>query len=514
MLPGELLITRTKKDRIYPVFAEIDEEHQELAGEFIEVYRNFVGKKKSEIDEILVEFEQGLNFKLVRGLRTLLERRCIFKSKFAVEPVVARRAVFEAASSKKVTNRKERAEVIENVAKKLNISGDDLEHSLWADQESEVILDDFKSLTHEELLKSYNLSLAQTLLFKATGMAVSFKSNYKEIFRAIKYFGLMYSPVGNKVRVEGASSLLKLSERYGTSLARLLPVIVNSDEWAIDAEIVIRRDTPRIYHFVMDSRDRDLLMSGELEREETAFDSGIEERFYNEFISSLASKNWELIREPDAVFTESKAVFIPDFKFKHKEMGIETYFEIVGFWTEEYIKRKLSKLRALPFNILVAIDKNLACFNSAYFELGLNQPVILFSRKVPVGDVVRYLAKIEGEEIKNEVERLKFRGTQIELEGDIISVKDIAMRHNISKEAVRACLNNPEYVVFKEVVVKKELLNEVKGKLVSKNIKLYVEARKAIEEVGLPNPDEVLAKIGFTVKWKGLDIGAVTIELQ
>jgi predicted nuclease of restriction endonuclease-like RecB superfamily len=513
MLPGELLITRAKKDRIDPVFAEIDEEHQELADELIEVYRNFVGKKKSEIDEILAEFEQGLNFKLVRGLRTLLERRCIFKSKYAVEPVVARRGVFEAASSKKVTNRKEREKVIETVAKKLNISVADLEQSLWADQESEVVLDEFAPLNPNELLKSYNLSLAQTLLFKSTGMSISFKGNYKEIFRAIKYFGLMYISEGNKIRVEGASSLLKLSERYGTSLARLLPAIVNSDDWEIDAEIVIRRDTPRIYHFVMDSKSRKNLLLSEEKESKTTFDSSVEERFYNAFLASPASKSWELIREPDAVFT-GKAVFIPDFKFKHKEMEIETYFEIVGFWTEEYIKRKLSKLRAMPFTMLVAIDKNLACFNSAHFELGLDQPVILFSRKVLVGEVVRYLAKVESEEIRREVERLKFRGTQIELEGDIVSIKDIAMRYDVGKEAVRACLNDQEYVVFKEVVVKKELLNEVKEKLVSMNIKSYVEARKTIEDIGLSNPDEVLAKIGFKVKWKGLDIGAASIELD
>ncbi|MCK4475901.1 MAG: DUF790 family protein, partial [Methanophagales archaeon] len=511
MLPSELLVTKIRKDRIYPVFAEIDEEHLELAEELIEVYSNFAGKKKSEIDEIVAEFEQGLNFKLVRGLRTLLERRCIFKSKFAIEPVLARRAVFETASSKKVTIGKEREKVMEEVAKKLNISVDDLEQSLWADQESEVVLDDFAALTPEELLKLYNLSLAQTLLFKSTGMTISFKSNYKEIFRAIKYLGLMYIPEGNKVRIEGASSLLKLSERYGTSLAKLLPVIVNSDEWEIDAEIVIRRDTPRIYHFVMDSRSKNLLMSEEKEAK-TTFDSSVEERFYNAFTSSPASKGWELIREPDAVFTESKAVFIPDFKFKHTEIGIETYFEIMGFWTEDYIKRKLSKLRAVPFNILVAIDKNLACFNSANTDLGLHQPMILYNRKVPVGEVLRYLMKIEKEAIEKQVESFKFEGTQIKLEGDIIPIKDIAMRYNVGKEAVRACLNNPGYVVFKEVVVKKGLLSEVKEKLSSKNIKLYVEARRIIEDIGLLNPDEVLAKIGFKVKWKGLDIGAASIE--
>ncbi|MCK4734558.1 MAG: DUF790 family protein [Methanophagales archaeon] len=70
-------------------------------------------------------------------------------------------------------------------------------------------------------------------------------------------------------------------------------------------------------------------------------------------------------------------------------MALETYFEIDGFWTEECIKRKLSKLRALPITVVVAIDKNLACFNASQFGLGLDQPVILLSKKVPIGDVIR-----------------------------------------------------------------------------------------------------------------------------
>ena len=509
MLPSELLTTRIKRDRIYPDFVQIDEEHLELADELIEVYSNFTGKKKSEIDEIVAEFEHGLNFKLVRGLRTLLERKCVFKSNFTIEPALARRTVFEEANTKKITNRKEREEVIENVATKLNISVADLEQSLWADLESEVILDTFAPLDSKELLKLYNLSLAQTLLFKSTGMTVAFKGNFKDIFRAIKYLGLMYiQEKGNKIRIEGASSLLRLNEKYGTSLAKLLPVIVNSDEWGIDAEIVIRRGIPRIYHFMMDSRSKNLLMIKEKEAKPT-FDSTLEERFYNEFLSTTASKSWHLIREPDTIFTD-KGVFIPDFKFKHREMGVEIHFEIVGFWTEAYLRKKFSKLRATPFNILVAIDNNLACFNLLNFDLDLNHPTIIFTRKVPIGEVVRYLDKIENEEVNKQIERLK--GTKIELKGDIISIKGIAMRYNVGKEALRACLNNPSYVVFKEIVVKRELLNEVKDKLAS--VRLYVEARRTIEDIGLLNPDEVLAKLGFKVKWKGLDANAATIELK
>jgi len=513
MLPSDLLITRIKKDRIYPDFARLDAaEHLELAEELIDVYKNLTGKKKSEIDELLEELELGLNFKRVRGLRTLLERRCNFTSEFVIEPVLARRAVFEIASESKVTNRKERTKVIELVAQDLTVPAEDLEQSLWADHESEVILEGFEPLTPEELLKWYNLSLAQTLLFKSTGMTFTVKNKAPELFRAIKYFGLMYlQDAGRKVRIEGASSLLKLSEKYGTSLAKLLPSIVRSESWQIDAEIVIRRDTPRIYHFIMDSRDRNLLLSEKLASEEakTTFDSSIEKRFYNEFLSLPVAKSWELIREPDVIFTE-RGIFIPDFKFQHKELEIETYFEIVGFWTDTYIKRKLAKLRALPFTMLVAIDKNLACFNAAQFDLGLDQPVILYSKKIPIGDVVRYLAAIEREAIMKQVESLK--ETEIALEGDIIPIKDIARRYSMSQEAIRASVKHPDYVVFKEVIVRKELLGEVKEKLLS--IKSYVEARRAIEAMGLSNADEVLAHLGFTVHWKGLDPSAATIALQ
>jgi len=297
-----------------------------------------------------------------------------------------------------------------------------------------------------------------------------------------------------------------LSERYGTSLAKLLPVIVNSDGWEIDAEIVIRRDAPRIYHFVMDSKSRkNLLMSKEKEVK-TTFDSSIEERFYHEFLALSAAKSWELIREPDAVFT-GKGVFIPDFKFTHKEMGIETYFEIVGFWTEEYIKRKLSKLRTLPFNILVAIDKNLACFNAAQFDLGLDQPVIQYSKKVPIGPVVRYLAEIERVAITKQVERLKER--EIELEGAIIPIKEIAQKYKMSQDAVRATVKHPAYVVFKDCIVKKELLSKIKEKLTA--VERYVEARDIIEEKGLKNADGVLAHLGFRVQWKGLDVNEAMI---
>lgn len=511
MLPSELLITRTKKDQIHPDFLQVDAEQLELAEELISVYRQFVGMKKGELNDFMEDFEQGLEFKRIRGLRTLLERRCTFASKHVIAPVEARRAVFQAAADRKVTNQRERAAVISAVAADLNVSVAALENSLWADLDAEVILEQFEPLTPAELLRWYNLSLAQTLLFKATGMTLTVMDRAPALFRAIKYFGLMYLPEGGKkLRIEGAPSLLKLSERYGTALAKLLPRIVRSESWALDAEIVIRRENmPRIYHFLLDSRDKHLVTSDEGmgEAVTTAFDSGVEQKFYSEFVSLPAAKHWELIREPDVIVTKG-GVLIPDFKFVHKELNLATYFEIVGFWTEEYVKRKLAKLRSLPFTMLLAIDKTLACFNFEPFGFGLEQPLILYTKKVPVGEVIRYLTAIENEAVTKQVESLKEQ--EIELAGDIIQIKDLAKRYGMGQDTVRASMNDPEYVLFKEVIVKKQLLQKLKEKLVA--AAKYVEARSIIEAAGLRNADEILAHLGFRVQWKGLDVEAAMIE--
>jgi hypothetical protein len=239
------------------------------------------------------------------------------------------------------------------------------------------------------------------------------------------------------------------------------------------------------------------------------FDSSVEQKFYNEFVSLPAAQRWEIVREPDVIVTQ-RGVLIPDFKFVHKELNLETYFEIVGFWTEEYVKRKLAKLRSLPFTMLVAIDKNLACFNFDPFGFGLEQPLILYSKKVPVGEVIRYLTALEREAVTKQVASLK--GTAIELEGNIIQILDMAKRYGMSQDAVRACVKDLEYVVLKEVVVRKELLSTIKEKIAG--VEKYAEARRIIEEAGLTNADEVLVQLGYKVKWKGLDLEEATIALQ
>ena len=70
------------------------------------------------------------------------------------------------------------------------------------------------------------------------------------------------------------------------------------------------------------------------------FDSNIEEKFASRFEQS--ANGWKLVREPDPLIVSNGKALIPDFMFeKH---GRKIYLEIVGFWTKEYLERKIQKI--------------------------------------------------------------------------------------------------------------------------------------------------------------------------
>lgn len=216
---------------------------------------------------------------MIRGLTQILERRCAIETESVIDPIAARKAVFE-ESGGFIYSEVDRKKVLDDVARKLSIEPNALESALWADNEGNLVIKEFQTLAPEDLLRRYNLSLAQTLLFRATGMEIQIKDNYQQVFRKIKQLGLIYSIQDGKISLEGPTSLFKLTEKYGSAFAKLLPVVMGSASWSLKA--TISRKTfqgKRIYEFALDHTKRPIL-SIELETAEIGFDSAIEKEFY------------------------------------------------------------------------------------------------------------------------------------------------------------------------------------------------------------------------------------------
>jgi hypothetical protein len=504
MLPSELLRVRVQRGQIFPIYTQIDSDSLGFAEELLEVFKNSVGKKKGELEERLKTFEDsGFDYRFVRGLSTLLERRCIFEAESIINPKDARIMVFEEASREKVVSAIQRENVLKSIASKLKISRENLEKTLHCDIDEELIIRDFTPIASDLLLRHYNLSITQTLLFKSLKMEFTSSENWQNIFRSIKMLGLMYSVQktgqGYMVSVDGPLSLFKMTDRYGTALARLLPQIFASRSWKIKAD-VLGRNKNRIYTFELGSDEAEGLMKEATSEDSIprqSYDSLVEQQFARSFNS--CDSGWRLQREPEPLIAGNH-VLIPDFMFTKNDLKV--YLEIVGFWTQDYLERKISKLESLTdIDIIVAINEEHA--GSKLHKI--KAKVIFFKNKLPIKPIIEHLKKRE--KANYEVHAKAFTSTVIKLEGDLISVDEIAMKYSVPVESVKEILESMDFEGYKrigDIFISISKLNGIDNSL--RNQEKLSDALSTIEAYNIKEPYGILHELGYTVEWNGLDL--------
>ncbi|VVB86018.1 Uncharacterised protein [uncultured archaeon] len=486
MLTSDLLVTRTYKGKIEPVYASLDTESVEIANSVIDLFRNHVGKTYGDLFSEIEEFEE-MNYRFIRGLAALLERRCIIDIDAAIDPVAARRAVFEECKEI-VTGLEERQEVIDRAAGKLSIAPEQLEKALWADQEENLVIREFQALSPEDLLRQYNLSLAQTLLFKATGMELRIESNYQYVFRKLKQLGLMYSIEQGKIYLDGPISLFRLTERYGTSFAKLLPAIIGSEKWSLKASILRKTlQGKRILEFTLD-HTRHVFNSDIFEE---TFDSAVEREF-----SMLDFNGWSVKREP-AVLEAGQYAFIPDFSLERN--GSRVYVEMVGFWTPEYLKNKIQKINQVKEKIILLVDKNLACSGSEF----KTADVLFYDKKIPYIEIIKILRKYEEKQLSEELTKLG--NVNISIDGDVIDLDEMAKKYKLSVEILKKVIDQykGEYSLIGDQLVSRQTLETVRREL--NGVRRHSEAIKIFEKYGVKGHCSMLEFLGYKVKWSGLD---------
>ncbi|ASJ17434.1 translation initiation factor IF-2 [Thermococcus chitonophagus] len=368
MLPKDLLDARRRSGRIYLNFATQD--HLKLAKAVIVAFKSSIGQSYGELQEKLSHMERAENYRKVRGFARIIERECRFERPTSLDPPKVRKLLWERGY---VTSELERAKVLHEVAESLGVSIEEVERAMFADLDEEKVLAEVPDISPEELIRRYNLSLLQTLMFNALRMTFKISSNFKEVFRAIKRLGLMYEIYGEKIEVTGPASLLKLTRKYGTSLAKLIPGIVKAEEWWIFAEVL---EDKRIYRFELSSEDEVLLPKMEVEVE---YDSSLEREFAGKIKRILGAN---VIYEP-GILKAGDYIYIPDFLIEKN--GRKVYIEIAGFWTREYIRRKLKKLKELdePL-IIIANDELLA---EKLSKVG-KEVILMKKGKIPYKEVI------------------------------------------------------------------------------------------------------------------------------
>jgi hypothetical protein len=108
------------------------------------------------------------------------------------------------------------------------------------------------------------------------------------------------------------------------------------------------------------------------------YDSQLEEQFAREF--RKLAPDWDVFREPEPVVAGSGLVF-PDVALQHRYDASRRWLvEIVGFWTPDYVRRKLALYReARVTKLILCIDEARACDEAS---LPARAVIVRFRRRV------------------------------------------------------------------------------------------------------------------------------------
>ncbi|HKO65475.1 MAG TPA: DUF790 family protein, partial [Candidatus Nitrosocosmicus sp.] len=627
----------------------------EIAKQVIQVfeytYQHSIIKEK--LNQSLKGLEQTYkDYKLIRGLAAVIEKRCTFKSisqvhskdfhlndsKQSVEifknfsAMDIRRNVFDESARQNIAlGEQTRKSILEKISNKLGVTNEMLSKMMWSDLDENMMIDIFIPVSAEKLLLFYNISLIQTLLFSCIkiriglGSRLNLGTRWKEVLREVKRLGLMYwldvvDETTQESRentivcsIEGALNVIKLSDRYGSAISKIIPNIIKSERWYLQADILRVTNNGRklIYEFEIseksypeslpsnktirmhfedpfyqdneskkdplpmnnqshseyDSKDRKDLNTQGINFENFTdnsnvsmlFDSKIEKIFLQKF--ELFKTGWTIEREPEPIITKQKTAFIPDFVLSKFDNRI--FVEIIGFWTKEYLERKLTKIFEIIqkkthdekfFMILVINLENLMSYElneeDKITHIKNNRNVLITSYKkdkISFKEILKYIKDIENiyisdnvltaqnqskifrnmisltEEFKKSETSYLYLGTLDEMlkryctNDDAflkVSLKELIENNNEFKCTFERELYKKRLLMIEDYILKWQFIEKIWKDI--KNVINLGEASKILDSEKIPEKIHIslLTSLGFHIEWNGLDYSKAKMTLK
>ncbi|MGE3859611.1 MAG: DUF790 family protein [Nitrososphaeraceae archaeon] len=603
MLPLELLRTKitNKGKKIIPLFCLPTTDNISLAQKLITEFHFANNKKetKGDLQKRLSIYENSYDdFKLIRGLVALLERRCIFKINNSFYPenkaedfgtqlpssFSLRKVLFEESSKLGLPiDNIQRKKIFHSVALKLDIDINYLEKMMWVDQDDYLIFEKFTLIEPIDLLGVYNLAILQTLLFNSVNFEFTINggTNWKQVLRTIKRFGLMYNlqkvhkKENNFIKeiqhnknkqdtvnkddsksylddnvicsIDGPLSIFKLTNKYGSSIAKVIPKIISSHKWNIKALIIKNSISGRkLYEFNLSS-DNDIYINNSINNKfnnghqfedsnsnNLGFDSSVEAKFAAQF--EKFKTGWKLIREPHPLILPDGKAFIPDFLFEKYDNKV--YFEIIGFWTPQYLERKFKKINEImkinnksKYDILIAVNEN--NFVSENSELKkvlsnsiLNDNTITIYKKdiIPMKKILSYLKFTENKIMNQNLETYRSTITDYIIDllnknYELINLEEISKLYGVSIDSLYDIIlklpansHTKNYIIQNSLLISKQTLNRITDEIGDNDNLVQIQEIFENNNIPIQYTVDILNHIGFEVLWRGMDSSNITIK--
>jgi predicted nuclease of restriction endonuclease-like RecB superfamily len=412
MLTGKMVRVRYARDQIVPQYLDAtDAQWLQVADQLLRIFRASSGSTRGQLEEETDDLFGDLpDPQIYQGLAKLLEDRCEFEVQSSLPPEEVREAVFRTATRKRLDTLEQvgqtfsRDQVLQLVAAEMKTEVSPIEASLFADLKSEQRLTEFRDITPERLLERYNVSLAQAILLRSSGIDIVIRGEspqrYRQLFRAVKFHRLicdvekcepeaparatrrsLASASGSPtyhLRIDGPLSLFSATQKYGLQLALFLPTLLLCKDFELKAKLrwgAERKD--KVFHL----SSKDGLVSHQAET--GSFVPAEVPMFVELFRKKIA--DWEISEETE-IITAGKSFWVPDYRLVHRESGQCVMLDILGFWRRSSVDRHLLMLKehaGCPF--IVALSDQL---NVEEVELeGLPDNVVRF-RNMPLPEEI------------------------------------------------------------------------------------------------------------------------------
>lgn len=423
MLTGDLVRARRREGVLHAqyVTGEARDRVLPIARAYVALYKRMVSASREEVDAAADAIEVSARDRVTAlGIRKVLDDGCEYEGPAGVDPEEVRRELFLAAAAAyqvlDVRGELDREAVIAGVGAKLGKEPAEIEAAMYADLRGAEVLVKAWDLGAEALIERYNVSLAQSILLRATRVIVVVRGEgpdrYRRLFRTMRFLGLLcrvtlqdgpgegaeaareskgrgegatagpkkkkataidVAPAKAKrarakkgaldpipspaavysIAIDGPFSLFGASQKYGMRLATLLHAVLACARFHLTAEIAWGPRREAV-RFHVSPADGLVPHATELPSSSPAIDA---------FVAGFEKLGsaWK-VAPCDRIFVvPGEAAAIPDLSFVNQRTGEEVFLEAFGFWSRAAVWTRVEQIRrgALPAPMLLAVSKEL-----------------------------------------------------------------------------------------------------------------------------------------------------------
>lgn len=364
MLTKDLLRFAIQHDVITPRWLKTTPAVVQLATDLVDFYRKNIGLRRGELDDqVTPTLHRSRSLPVAKGLQKLILDRCVFTE--PEDAVALREQAFTVSAARILAPDTKSLDHRDAIAEILNMDGDMLSESLYADLPDQATLTKAPHWDAHDLIANYNLSLAQSLLLRTRELRVTINDTdvgmRRRLLKALRWRRLMALARGNsggplELTVSGPDSVLDQQTRYGLNLAQWLPALACARSWTMTCDVPGEQPGQLVT----------LTLSNEHQLPGDSHFLGYVPDELRDLERQLADKipawTWN---DPDLIPSPDGEIIVPDMQFTNGERVIR--IELFHRWHAHALQRRLRHLdtlakRSVATNehLLIGVDKQVA----------------------------------------------------------------------------------------------------------------------------------------------------------